>query len=185
VREMYDRVLAEQGGIPDWARVFSLHPEVRAGWASLIGAIRGNLDIRTYELVTLAAARALRSSYCSLAHGRVLADKVFDAGAVTTIALGDGSGVLEPREIAMMKYAAKVTRRANEVTAQDITELRAHGYTDEQIFDIAATVAARCFFSTLLDALGVQPDAHFNDLEPALRTALTVGRPVASEVMAV
>ena len=46
-------------------------------------------------------------------------------------------------------------------------------------FDIAATAAARCFFSKLLDALGVQADSSFSDLDPALREALTVGRPVA------
>jgi len=45
---------------------------------------------------------------------------------------------------------------------------------------VAATAAARCFFSKLLDALGIQADASFNELDPALRQALTVGRPVAS-----
>jgi hypothetical protein len=44
---------------------------------------------------------------------------------------------------------------------------------------VAATAAVRCFFSKLLDALGVQADSTFNDLDPALRRALTVGRPVA------
>jgi len=50
------------------------------GWVALLSSIRNNLSERSYELATLAAARALRSSYCSLAHGRVLAHKVFDAG---------------------------------------------------------------------------------------------------------
>jgi hypothetical protein len=57
--------------------------------------------------------------------------------------------------------------------------LRSHGSRDEEIFDLAAAAAARCFFSKLLDALGVQPDSSFNDLDPSLRQALTVGRPVA------
>jgi len=61
----------------------------------------------------------------------------------------------------------------------DIDKLRSHGYRDEEIFDVAAAAAARCFFSKLLDALGVQADSTFNDLDPALRQALTVGRPVA------
>ncbi|MGH7331949.1 MAG: hypothetical protein ACREKS_04215 [Candidatus Rokuibacteriota bacterium] len=104
-------------------------------------AFRSNLSVRSYELATLAAARALRSSYCSLAHGRVLADKVFDAA--------------------------------------DVDALKAHGYRDEEIFDLAAAAAARCFFSKLLDARGVEADSSFNDLEPPLRQALTVGRPVA------
>lgn len=178
VREMYDKVRAEQGHLPNWAEAFSVRPAVRAGWVALIGSIRPNLSLRRYELATLAAARALRSSYCSLAHGRVLADKVFDVATVTTIASGDGSAVLEPAEVAMMSFVEKMVRNANRVTEADVAGLRAHGYRDEEIFDIAATAAARCFFSKLLDALGVQADASFNDLDPALRDVLTVGRPV-------
>ncbi len=45
-------------------------PEVLAGWAQLAGVIRTGMDLRRYELVTLAAARALRSTYCAMAHGR-------------------------------------------------------------------------------------------------------------------
>jgi hypothetical protein len=44
---------------------------------------------------------------------------------------------------------------------------------------VIAAAAARCFFSKTLDALGVQADASFVQLEPELRDALTVGRPIA------
>jgi hypothetical protein len=44
--------------------------------------------------------------------------------------------------------------------------------------DVVAAAAVRCFYSTLLDALGVRPDARFADLDPPMRGALTVGRPI-------
>jgi hypothetical protein len=45
---------------------------------------------------------------------------------------------------------------------------------------VALAAAARCFFSTVLDAMGTQPDAAYRTgLEPDLRRALTVGRPIA------
>ena len=176
--ELYNQVQAEQGQIPNWAQAFSLRPTVRSGWVSLLKSIRENLSTRRYELVTLAAARALGSSYCSLAHGQVLAEKVFDPQTVTSIVRGDDSGVLEPGELAMMAFAEKVVRNADRVTQSDVDALRAHGFSDEEIFDIAAATAARCFFSKLLDALGVQADARFHALDPELRETLTVGRPV-------
>jgi hypothetical protein len=74
-----------------------------------------------------------------------------------------------------------VVLNADRITSSDIEVLRSHGYRDEDIFDLAAAAAARCFFSKLLDALGVQPDSIFNDLDPTLRQALTVGRPVADQ----
>jgi hypothetical protein len=45
---------------------------------------------------------------------------------------------------------------------------------------VALAAAARCFFSTVLDATGTEPDAAYRtELEPDLRRALTVGRPIA------
>lgn len=45
--------------------------------------------------------------------------------------------------------------------------------------DVILAAAARCLFSKTLDALGVRPDASYRDLEPDLRDALVVGRPIA------
>ena len=45
--------------------------------------------------------------------------------------------------------------------------------------DVVLAAAARCFFSKTLDALDVRPDASYRELEPELREALTVGRPIA------
>lgn len=178
-REMYEQVERQFGHIPNWARVFSLRPAVRDGWAALLTSIRANLSVRTYELATLAAARALGSSYCLLAHGKVLCDQVFDAPTVTAIMKDAQDAPLEPRERAMMAFAEKVALNAERITSEDIDLLRSHGYKEEEIFDIAATAAARCFFSKLLDALGVQADSSFHDLDSKLLKALTVGRPIA------
>ena len=179
VREMYEQAHRRFGYVPNWAQAFSLRPGVRDGWAALLKSIQSNVPARTYELATLAAARALRSSYCSLAHGSVLADKVFDAATVTAIMTDVHASPLESREHIMMAFVEKVVLNADRITSADIDALRSHGYRDEEIFDLAATAAARCFFSKLLDALGVQADSTFNDLDPTLRQVLTVGRPVA------
>lgn len=179
VRDMYDQVQNRFGFVPNWAKAFSLRPGILDGWTALVKSIQSNLPVRSYELATLAAARAIRSSYCSLAHGNVLATKVFDAPAVTAIMKNESASPLEARERVMMAFAEKVALNADRVTAADIEDLRSHGYRDEEIFDLAAAAAARCFFAKLMDALGVQADPAFNDLDPALRQALTVGRPVA------
>ena len=178
VRELYQQAQDRFGYVPNWTQAFSLRPGVLDGWTGLLRSIQSNLSVRSYELATLAAARALRSSYCALAHGSVLADKVFDAATVASIAAGAPETPLEPGERAVMAFAEKVARSADQITSADIEVLRSHGYRDEEIFDLAAAAAARCFFSKILDALGVPPDSSFNDLDPALRRALTVGRPV-------
>lgn len=49
-----------------------------------------------------------------------------------------------------------------------------------EITDVILAASARCFFSKALDALGVRPDASYGALDPQLRDALVVGRPIAS-----
>jgi uncharacterized peroxidase-related enzyme len=152
---------------------------VYAAWRQLNGAIKAGMDERRYELATIAAARRLRSSYCMLAHGRILANRFMDAEALRTIVSGGESDALDPVDVAVMDVADKVAADATSVTRADIDRLRGLGLSDADILDVVAAAAARCFFSTVLDALGVEPDAAFNALEPGLRDALTVGRPIA------
>ena len=59
----------------NYERAFAERPDVLAAWGQLNAAIKANMDLRRYELATLAAARRLRSSYCSLMHGRVLLEQ--------------------------------------------------------------------------------------------------------------
>jgi uncharacterized peroxidase-related enzyme len=179
VQEMYDKNLVAPGYIPNYTKLFSHRPEVMAGWTALLSIIRGNMDMRRYELVTLAAARALRSSYCMLAHGSVLKQKFYSNEQLKAIAQDYHTADLTPAEIAMMAYAEQIVRDATAVSQADIDNLRAHGFTDAEIFDIAATTTARCFFSKTLDALGAEPDAVYLDLDEELRRTLTIGRPIS------
>jgi alkylhydroperoxidase family enzyme len=59
----------------NYERAFAGRPEVYAAWGALNGAVKAGMDLRRYELATLAAAQRLRSSYCSLAHGKVLREQ--------------------------------------------------------------------------------------------------------------
>ncbi|MDX6752409.1 hypothetical protein SH611_21620 [Geminicoccaceae bacterium 1502E] len=77
-----------------------------------------------------------------------------------------------------MRFAGKVAGDATSISEDDIHELRRHGLDDAQIFDVAAAAAARSFFSKTLDALGAQPDRGYKEMNEALRSALTVGRPI-------
>ena len=84
---------------------------------------------------------------------------------------------LSPRDVAMLEFATAVATRSHTVSEANIDELRTHGFTDEQIFDIAVCVGIRNCYSRLIDAVGAAPDPALLDLEPAsLRTALAVGR---------
>jgi uncharacterized peroxidase-related enzyme len=180
VAEIYESDRAVHGHVPNFAQAFSLQPEAYAAWRELNGAIKAGMDLRRYELATIAAARRLRSSYCMLAHGSVLANRFMDADAVRAVATDPGAAGLDAVDIAVMDLAEKVAADATAVTREDIDRLRDLGLPDAEVLGVVLAAAARCFFSKTLDGLGVLPDHKYDAMEPALRDALTVGRPISA-----
>ncbi len=80
-----------------------------------------------------------------------------------------------------MDFAERAASDPASITAAHVDELRSHGLTDREIFDVVYAVAARAFFATLIEALGTPAEAQIvNDLDPGLRDALAVGRPVGA-----
>ena len=177
--DIYEANRAALGHVPNFAQAFSLRPDVYVAWQQLNGAIKANMDLRRYELATVAAARELRSSYCMLAHGSVLADKFLAPDDVRAVVEDHRAAGLDPVDVAVMDLAEKVAQDATTVTEADIERLRSLGLSDPEILDVVLAAAARCFFSKALDGVGARPDARFAQLEPELRDALTVGRPIA------
>lgn len=181
LHDVYEATRAQFGHVPNYAKAFSHRPAVYRAWTNLISTITGNLDRRLYEVATVAAARAQHSSYCSLAHGRVLRKNHMSDDELLALVAGGDAAALSPLESAIVEFAEQVTRDASSVTQADVDRLKELGLTDEAVLDIVLAVAARNFFSRVLDAVGAQPDAVFNELPAALRDALTVGRPIAAE----
>jgi alkylhydroperoxidase family enzyme len=158
-------------------RAFTERPEVYAAWAQLNGSIKAGMDLRRYELATLAAARRLRSSYCCLAHGTVLLERFGEP--VREIALDHRAAGLDDVDIAVMDLAERVVDDATSIGDAELQRLRDLGLSEGEIMDVVLAAAARCFLSKTLDALDVRPDASYRELDPELREALVVGRPIA------
>jgi alkylhydroperoxidase family enzyme len=161
----------------NYERAFAERPEVFAAWQQLNGAIKAGMDLRRYELATLAAARRLRSSYCCLAHGTVLLERFGEP--VREIALDRRAAGLDDVDVAVMDLAERVIDDATSIGDADLQPLRDLGLSETEIMDVVLVAAARCFFSKTLDALGVLPDSRYRELEPEVREALVVGRPIA------
>lgn len=177
VADMYRRQQAAWGYVPNYAKVFCHRPEVMARWGQLLSEIKRPMDKRRLELVTFAAAHEVRNSACSLAHGTALRE-FFSDPQIVAMAQGRLDGLLGEDEQAMLRYARQVAKDAAQVTAEDVAALQGHGFSDTEIFDIAAVAAGRAFFTKLLDALGVQSDSPALAIDEPLRSALTVGRPI-------
>jgi uncharacterized peroxidase-related enzyme len=178
VRAMYERQRSFWGFVPNYARVFCWRPEIMALWAQLQAGIKRNMDKRRFELVTFVAANALRSTLCSLAHGRALT-AFLPQEDVQQIAQGGTPPSLTEAEAVMLEFSRKVARGASTIAADDVEELKKHGFTDAEVFDIVATVGARAFWTDVVESLGVEAEPPLAALESGFRAALTVGRGIS------
>ncbi|HSJ28622.1 MAG TPA: peroxidase-related enzyme [Acidimicrobiia bacterium] len=177
VADMYSADRAAMGFLPGYTQVFSHHPDAYGAWRQLISSIRGQMDARRCELVTLAAARALRSSYCSTAHGKILAERWYDPDTVRQLVVDHSAAGLEHTDVVLMDFATKVATDPTAVTADDVDRLRQLGLSERDILDVVLAVAARCFFATVVEALYAGPDRPLIEAVPeGLREVLLVGR---------
>jgi AhpD family alkylhydroperoxidase len=96
VRELYDADLTDDGYVSNISRLYSLRPEVLVAWRNLIRAIREPMDLRRYELATLAAGAALRCRYCVAAHGEVLESEFYDRDQLEAIVRDYRGGGVRP-----------------------------------------------------------------------------------------
>lgn len=155
--EIYADDQEHMGYVPEHTRVMAVNPEAYLAWENLIGAIASGMDKRRYELVTLAAARGVKSQHCLLAHGNKTL-RYIEEGELTRIARDYRSAGISEAEVAMMAFAEKVSTNSSAMTDADSQTLRDAGYSDREIVDIALAAAARNYFSRAIQALGVAVD---------------------------
>src|SRR3982750_2156347 len=105
VAAMYDADRKQFGHVRNLTHALSLAPEIAAAWMQLNAAIKARMDLRRYELATIAAARRLRSTYCAHAHGSVLLEQFLDANALCAVAADHRNADLDPVDVAIMDYA--------------------------------------------------------------------------------
>ena len=148
----------------NFERLFGDRPDVYAAWLQLNGAIKANMDLRRYELVTLAAAQRLRSSYCCLAHGKILLEQFGEP--VRDIVVDRHAAGLDEVDLAVMGLADRVVVDATSIDDGDLQRLRDLGLTEAEIMDVVLAASARCFFSKTLDALDTRADAALPRTRP-------------------
>lgn len=169
---MYQDDLDEFGMVFAHTRAMALNPDAYAAFEALIRSVVPSIGMRTYELATLAAAAAVGSPHCLLAHGyKTVRAGILDEEQLERVARGAGDADLTPQDRAVMRYAARLSTDAAAMGDADSEALRAVGFTDRQIVDITVAAAARNMLSRTLLALAV-PTEDVPGLSPRLADAL-------------
>lgn len=170
VAELYDDDIRDLGYVPSHTKAMAMNPEAVKAFEQLIRAIAGPMNKRRYELITLAAAEAIGSQACRVAHSRKSLNYMEQAEIVAVVTDFHDAGLSEA-EVAMMEFAQKLSRDSATMTDADSQRLRDVGFDDREIVDIALAAAARNYYSRALHALAVEVDVP-PDLDAGIREAL-------------
>ena len=178
VAEIYEAQKSQMGFIMSTAKSFTPRPDLLPIYTDFIDKVRAgfSLGVREWRLITLIAAKHIPSTYCSYVYGKQLVGDLGSKEAVMAVQKDFRSAGLPARDVEMLAYAEKITTDASRVSQADIDRLRAVGFTDQQICDIALCASFRCFVSRFFDAMGAGPEAAFIDSDAEFRAAMTVGK---------
>lgn len=180
-KKVYTDSAASMGFVMNLTRAWAWRPEVFDGFAALRNQLtsRSSLSKRELAVMVCATASELGDSYCALAWGGTLAREAGPAAAAAVLA-NCPTDALTVRDLALASWARKIVADPNSTSESDVAALRKAGFGDMEIFEATLFIAFRQAFSTVNDALGVNPDLRLAEqVPPEVRAAVTFGRAAA------
>jgi uncharacterized peroxidase-related enzyme len=113
------------------------------------------------EMIVVATSAANQCQYCVIAHGAILRIRAKNPLIADQVAVNYRKADITPRQKAMLDFAMKVALEAHVVSDADFATLAAHGFSDDDIWDIAAIAAFFALSNRLANVTGMRPNDEF------------------------
>jgi uncharacterized peroxidase-related enzyme len=166
-QDLRERILAVQeksGFVPNVFLVLAHRPdECRAFFAyhdALMEKDSG-LSKAEREMIVVATSSANQCQYCVVAHGAILRIRAKNPLIADQVATNYRSADLTPRQLAMLDFALLISQEAEQVEDADFDDLRAHGFSDEDIWDIGAISAFFALSNRMAHLVNMRPNDEF------------------------
>ena len=138
----------------EWRAFFAYHD-------ALMLKEDGSLTKGDREMIVTVTSAANQCLYCVVAHGALL--RIYEKKPLVAdqVAVNWRKADITPRQHAMLEFAMKVCERSHEIDESDFPPLHAHGFSDEDIWDIAAITAFFGLSNRMASFSGMQPNVEF------------------------
>ncbi|WGD49250.1 peroxidase-related enzyme [Bradyrhizobium sp. CB1650] len=113
------------------------------------------------EMIVVATSAANQCQYCVIAHGAILRIRAKNPVIADQVAVNYRKADITPRQKAMLDFAMKVSADAQRTSEDDFAALEAHGFSDDDIWDIAAISAFFGLSNRLANFTGMRPNDEF------------------------
>jgi uncharacterized peroxidase-related enzyme len=138
----------------EWRAFFAYHD-------ALMLKEEGSLTKGDREMIVTATSAANKCLYCVVAHGALL--RIYEKKPLVAdqVAVNYRKADITPRQRAMLDFAMKVCLRSDELGDDDFAPLQAHGFSDEDIWDIAAITAFFGLSNRIASFSNMMPNPEF------------------------
>ena len=113
------------------------------------------------EMIVVATSSANECHYCVIAHGAILRIRAKNPEIADQIAVNYRKADITPRQRAMLDFAMKVSQEAHLVSEADFAAIAGHGFSDDDIWDIAAISAFFALSNRMANVTSMRPNHEF------------------------
>lgn len=167
IRKRIEAVQEKAGFIPNVFLTLAHRPdECRAFFAYHDALMEkpGNLTLAEREMIVVATSAANQCQYCVIAHGAILRIRAKNPLVADQVALNYRKADISARQKAMLDFALKVTTQAYAVGEDDLATLVEHGFSEEDMWDIAAITAFFGMSNRLANVTNMRANDEFYTL---------------------
>ena len=167
VRARIEAVQEKSGFIPNVFLVLAHRPDEFRAFMAYHDALMdkpGGLTKAEREMIVVATSAANECQYCVIAHGAILRIRAKNPLIADQLAVNYRKADITPRQRAMLDFAMKVALNAQEVDDADIAAVKAHGFNQEDVWDMAAIAAFFAMSNRLANVTGMRPNDEFYKL---------------------
>ncbi len=165
--DIRERILAVQeksGFVPNVFLVLARRPDEFRAFFAYHDALMdkpGGLTKAEREMIVVATSNANQCQYCVIAHGAILRIRAKNPLVADQVAVNYRKADITPRQKAMLDFAMKVSLEAYAVGDEELAALKAHGFTDEDAWDITAIAAFFAMSNRLANVTSMRPNDEF------------------------
>ena len=164
IRERIAGVQEKSGFVPNVFLALARRPEEFRAFFAYHDALMekpGSLSKAEREMIVVATSGLNQCQYCVVAHGAILRIRAKNPFVADQVAINHRKADLEPRQKAMLDFAVKVAERSHAIDDKDYAELKSHGFSDDDAWDIAAIAAMFAMSNRLANAFSIRPNDEF------------------------
>lgn len=164
IRMMLLAVQQKAGFIPNVFLALAHRPAELRAFVAYHDALMekdGGLSKAEREMIVVATSGANECQYCVIAHGAILRIRAKNPLVADQVAVNYRKADITPRQTAMLEFAMKVALSSGAIVDADFESLRAHGFSDDDIWDIAAIAAFFAMSNRMANVTSMRPNDEF------------------------